>query len=325
MANPVDGAAKLPWKSGSTPLMLAPMQGITNRGLRSVFIQWVRPDAVFTELSRVRPGAKQPLSDNDLQEILGHSYETPLVVQLIGCDLPALLAAADVARHAGIIHVNINMGCPFGRMTSKSAGGALLKEPSAIKEILGALRPRISGSLSVKMRAGFDDPQQVFSLLPLFADIGIDFVILHPRTVRQRYTGHADHTITAAAVRRTSLPLIANGDITKVAEAFRVLESTGAAGLMLGRGAIGDPVLFQRIRGEAAAEPTRDERAAELRYYLVTLLEYYRDLFCGDTQVLCKMKAVITYVCDPHFTKYMKGLKRSKNLAEFARLIQGLE
>ena len=115
--------------------------------------------------------------------------------------------------------------------------------------MIPALRDAVAGTFSVKMRAGYDDPQQVFSLLPLFESAGVDFLILHPRTVVQEYAGLADHGITAGVVAATRLPVIANGDIRTVADGQRVLRLTGAAGLMLGRGAIADPLLFQRLRG----------------------------------------------------------------------------
>lgn len=321
----VDTTVNLPWKSDSTPLMLAPMQGITNRGLRAVFSRWVQPDVIFTEFIRVRPGSRKPLSSTDHLEIAAQGTSIPFVAQLIGRDLQALLAATEVVQNAGVKHVNINMGCPFGRMNAGSAGGALLKEPRGMESILRSLRKEVVGSLSIKMRAGYEDPMQIFSLLPLFEDVGIDFLVLHPRTVQQRYSGTADHALTQEVVKSTRIPLIANGDITTADEGCVILESTGAAGLMLGRGAIGDPLLFERIRGKAPAESTRNERAAELRYYLINLLDSYRDIFCGETQVLCKMKAVITYICDAHFSKHMKGLKRCKNLTKFAELIQGIE
>jgi tRNA-dihydrouridine synthase len=318
-------SGKIPWNHTLKPLMLAPMQGITNRGLRNVFSEWVRPDVIFTEFIRVRPGSKKPLSQTDLLEVADKGNSVPLVAQLIGRDMQALLLAADAVQNAGVRHLNINMGCPFGRMNARSAGGALLMEPAGIEEILLALRKEVAGSLSIKMRAGYEDPMQIFSLLPLFENVGIDFLVLHPRTVKQKYAGKADHVLTRRVVASTRIPLIANGDITTTAEGCEVLESTGSAGLMLGRGAIGDPMLFERLRGKAPAEPIRDLRAAELRYYLLKILDCYRDIFCGETQVLCKMKAVVTYICESQFSTHMKVLKRCKNLAKFVDLIQGIE
>src|SRR6185369_3064147 len=285
---------KLPWLPGQTPLMLAPMQGLTNRALRSLFISWVRPDVVWTEFMRVNPvAAKKRLAPGDLREISAVEDGVPLVVQLIGHGRESLVSAARAAQDAGAVHINLNMGCPYGRMTSGLTGGAMLKRPDLLEEIIPALREAVDGTFSVKLRAGYEQPRDVFSLLPLFERAGVDFLVLHPRTVRQAYGGFADHGITAEVVQQTRLPVIANGDIRSAADGLRVLKQTGAAGLMLGRGGIGEPMLFERLRGRASAEPELSERRAMLRRYLLDLLPRYGRLFCGDAQVLGKVKGVV--------------------------------
>ena len=309
---------KLPWLPGETPLMLAPMQGLTNRALRSLFVEWVRPDVVCTEFMRVNPvAAKKRLAPGDLREISPSEGGVPLVVQLIGHGREALVCAAQAAQDAGAAHINLNMGCPYGRMTSGLTGGGMLKRPELLEEIIPALREAIDGSFSVKLRAGYEDPQQVYSLLPLFEAAQVDFLVLHPRTVRQAYNGFADHGITAEVVKRTGIPVIANGDIRSSAGGLRVLQETGAAGLMLGRGGIGEPMLFQRLRGRAGAEPDCRERRSMLHRYLSDLLPRYCDLFCGDAQVLGKIKGIVANVEDPELDRELKQLKRSKTLQAF--------
>ena len=316
---------KLPWLPGEKPLMLAPMQGLTNRALRSLFVEWVRPDLVWTEFMRVNPvSEKKRLTPGDLREIAPFEGGVPLVVQLIGHGREALVSAARAAQQAGAVHINLNMGCPYGRMTSGLTGGGMLKRPELLEEIIPALREAIDGTFSVKLRAGYDDPQQVFSLLPLFEAAQVDFLVLHPRTVRQAYDGLADHGITAQVVRRTDIPVIANGDIRSSAVGLRVLEETGAAGLMLGRGGIGEPMLFERLRGRACAEPGCEERKAMLHRYLTDLLPRYCKLFCGDAQVLGKIKGVVANVEDPELDRELKQLKRSKTLAAFRAALQEL-
>jgi len=320
-----DSANILPWRSGTSPLMLAPMQGLTNRALRGLFCEWVRPDVVFTEFIRVRPGSRQPLSAVDRLETADDRSATPLVVQLIGRDTEALLAAARAAGEGGAAHLNINLGCPYGRMSLGSAGGALLKDPSGLAERLTRLRKAAPGSFSVKVRSGYDDPEQIFKLLPLFDDCGVDFLILHPRTVVQKFSGRADHLITARVVAATSLPVIANGDVTTVEEGQALLAETGAAGLMLGRGAIRDPRLFARLRREAPAEPDRAERAAEIRYYVSVLAERYGQIFSGEKQILNKLKTVLTMLReDPEFSRPVRRMLRCQSLAAMLELLESL-
>jgi tRNA-dihydrouridine synthase B len=324
MKAPMAKERKLPWLPGETPLMLAPMQGLTNRALRALLIDLVRPDVVFTEFMRVNAAAaKKRLAPGDLKDISPDQAGVPLVVQLIGHGREALVSAAQAAQDAGAVHINLNMGCPYGRMTSGLTGGAMLKRPDLLEEIIPALREAIDGTFSVKLRAGYEDPEQVFSLLPLFEAAEVDFLVLHPRTVRQAYEGFADHGVTAEVVKETTLPVIANGDIRSSVQGLRVLQETGAAGLMLGRGGIGDPMLFERLRGRAA-EPERQEMKSMLHRYLSELLPRYCELFCGDSQVLGKIKGIVSNVEDPELDQELKQLKRSKTLQAFRAAVEGL-
>ena len=315
----------LPWQTGTTPLMLAPMQGLTNRALRAYFIEHVRPDVIFTEFMRVNTAPTgMLLTAADLREIASEQEGVPLVVQLVGHGREALVSAAQTAQEAGAVHINLNMGCPYGRMGSGPTGGGMLRCPGDLAEVIPALRDAIDGSFSVKIRAGYDDPDQILSLLPLFESSGVDFLVLHPRIVVQKYDGVADHGVTAQVVRETRLPVIANGDIRIAADGGRVLGETGAAGLMLGRGAIADPLLFRRLRGVVNPEPDRAERRTELGRYLREMLTRYGRLFCGDTQVLSKVKEIIAYLDDPELAKPLKELRRCTTVRAFEAALHGL-
>ena len=311
-------APLLPWQAETKPLMLAPMQGLTNRALRAYFIDQVRPDVVFTEFMRVNAAAEvKRLSRTDLREMAAEEQGVPLVVQLVGHGAVALVSAAHAAQDSGAVHINLNMGCPYGRMTSGLTGGGMLKRPEELAAIISPLRDAVRGSFSVKIRAGYEDPEQIFSLLPLFETAGVDFLVIHPRTVLQEYRGAADHRITARVVQCTHLPVIANGDIRSAADGERVLRETGAAGLMLGRGAIADPLLFERLREGANKAPGRNDRSSQLGSYLTEMTVRYSGLFCGDMQVLGKLKAIISQMDDPELEKTLKELRRAKNLAAF--------
>lgn len=304
----------LPWDETVTPLMLAPMQGVTNRALRRMLIDWVRPDTVFTEFVRVSSVSRKRIANSDRREA-GASYgDVPLVVQLVGHDAAGLIRAAAEVEKAGARHLNLNMGCPYGRMTTGQTGGAMLKSPERLPEILAGLRALCKGSFSVKLRAGYDDPDQVFRVLPMFEDAGVDFLVIHPRTVAQKYAGRADHGITAEVVRSTSLPVIANGDIFDAEAGWRVLERTGAAGLMLGRGAIADPLLFERLRRRMKTDPDEREKEAVLAELLQRLVQPYQELFCGDAQVLARLKGVLAVVEDEDLREIVQRLKRTRTL-----------
>lgn len=304
--------------------MLAPLQGLTNRAMRALFVDWVRPDVVFTEFMRVSNGSRRHLAPRDQKEAISTAGDVPLVAQLVGNRATSLVAAARSAEELGVRHINLNMGCPYGRMTSGATGGGMLKDPAPLAEILPALRQAICGTFSIKVRAGYDNPEQILSLLSLFEKSGVDFLILHPRTVVQKYTGAADHAITRRVVSETPLPVIANGDIRTAAAGLQLLSESGAAGLMLGRGAIADPLLFKRLRLQQTTEPTRAEAAAMLRRYLGDLHSRYSQLFCGEQQILAKMKNAIVYIDNPFFADQVTRMKRSRSLAELTGHIETL-
>ncbi len=305
--------------------MLAPMQGLTNRALRAQFIERYHPDLVFTEFVRASASSKRCISQSDRLEVAEGAGAVPLVVQLIGSDTDALEQAAQIVQDLGAQHLNINLGCPYGRMTSNTAGGRMLKEPEKLEPILRRLRGVCGGSFSVKTRSGFDDPSQIFSLLPMFEACGVDFLVLHPRTVVQRYEGRADHSVTAGVVAQTRLPVIANGDVVDADGGLRVLAETGAAGLMLGRGAIADPLLFERLRGNYPELSSPAERRRELRSYLEDLVERYRLLFSGDQQVLTKMKEITGFAGGADFAETRRQLLRSKKLQHYSEILATLE
>ncbi|MHB8121194.1 MAG: tRNA dihydrouridine synthase [Desulfuromonadaceae bacterium] len=315
----------LPWQAGTTPLMLAPMQGLTNRALRAYFVEHVRPDVIFTEFMRVNTApAGAGLTAADLRDVATEQEGVPLVVQLVGHERGALVLAARVAQEAGAAHINLNMGCPYGRMGGGQTGGGMLRCPDNLAEVIPALRDVVNGSFSVKIRAGYDDPEQILTLLPLFESSGVDFLVLHPRTVVQKYEGIADHEVTARVVRGTRLPVVANGDVRSAADGGRLLGETGAAGLMLGRGAIADPTLFLRLRGGMDSEPGREVRRTELARYLREMLVRYGQLFCGDAQVLNKVKEIIAYLDDPELSKPLKEMRRAKTVRAFEAALLGL-
>lgn len=310
----------LPW-TRPQPLMLAPMQGLTNRALRGVYAETVRPDLLFTEFVRVRPRAKALVAQSDFVEALAKVPGTPLIVQVIGSAEEGVVEATRELVNRGVEHINVNMGCPFGRMTSVLAGGGMFRNPESVEPMLRELRTLVPGSLSVKTRTGIDDERQLFEILPAFEAAGIDFLVVHSRTVKQKYKGAANHLITQELVERTALPVIANGDIRSPDEAKRVLALTGASGLMLGRGAIADPRLFERIRGNAPATPSPDEHKKEIANHLKLLLERYQEIFCGEAQVLSKLRETFVYFGSPELRRWGRKLGKRKLLSGVSEML----
>ena len=203
-------------------------------------------------------------------------------------------------------------------------GGVMLERPDELRAHLAALRAATAGTFSVKVRAGYADPGQIFSLLPVFEAAGVDFLVLHARTVVQRYDGAADHGITARVVRQTRLPVIANGDICTAAGGARVLADTGAAGLMLGRGAMRDPLLFERLRGHATAAPTERELRVAQQHYLRRIAQRWGALFGADPQVLSKLKGALAVMDLPEDSRPHRALRKAKTVDAFCEAVEAL-
>jgi tRNA-dihydrouridine synthase len=294
------------------------MQGLTNRALRRVYAETVKPDLLFTEFVRVRPRAKVMVAQSDFSEALATCPGIPLIVQVIGCAEEGVVAATRELVERGVQHINVNMGCPFGRMTSVLAGGGMFRSPQTVEPMLRELRTIVPGSLSVKTRTGLDDERQLFEILPAFENAGIDFLIVHSRTVQQKYKGAANHAITQELVQRTSLPVIANGDVRSPDQASKVLAQTGACGLMLGRGAVADPRLFERIRGSAEAEPDPLEHKREMAAHFARLLAAYSEIFCGEAQILAKLRETFVHFSDPSLRQWGRKLGKRKLLSELS-------
>ncbi len=298
------------------------MQGVTNRGLREVFGSTVRPDVLFTEFVRVRPGSATPVSNADFTEATTAVAGIPLVVQVIGSADEGVVQATRDLVSRGVEHINVNMGCPWGRMTSVLAGGGMFRAPETVEPLLRELRQIVPGSLSVKTRSGIDDERQIFDVMSAFEAASIDFLVVHSRTVQQKYTGTANHDLTREIVKRSAIPVIANGDVTTVAQAKQVMEQTGATGLMLGRGAIADPWLFDRIRGLAPDKPDGIARRRELARHLSLLLASYETIFYGDAQILAKLKSVVALIKDPDQRRWCKALKKQQHIVSLRRLLE---
>jgi len=304
--------------------MLAPMQGITNRALRSVYGDRAKPDVLFTEFVRVRPKARQVIAKSDFIEATTRVAGIPLVVQVIGCADDGVVGAVQDLVDRGVEHINVNMGCPFGRMTSVLAGGGMFRYPETVYPMLAALREIVPGSLSVKTRLGIEQKREIFAVLDSFSRANIDFLIVHSRTVNQKYRGDADHVLSREIVETAAMPVIANGDIRSAADAKRVLKQTGAAGLMLGRGAVCDFKIFDRIRQKVTTDPTPQIRQQELTELYRSLLDGYQEIFHGDAQVLSKFREVLNQLDDPELARFKKQLRRAKTCDDLHRKLSSI-
>jgi tRNA-dihydrouridine synthase B len=248
-----------------TRLVLAPMAGVSVQAFRR---QGRRFGAGLVCSEMVSVAGIQHGNERTLGYLRVAADEHPLAIQIFGSDPGAMAEAARAVAAAGADIVDINFGCPVKKVTKTGAGASLLDDPGLATAIVGAVAGAVDLPVSVKMRRGTENGSRAcLELGPQLVAAGAASLTLHPRSARQMYTGTADHSLTAELVSLVGVPVIASGDVTSRARAQAVLATTGAAAVMVGRVAQGNPWALREIMGETA-EPSREEVVAELLLFI---------------------------------------------------------
>jgi nifR3 family TIM-barrel protein len=246
---------------------LAPMQDVTNLWFMKVIAHYGSPDYFFTEYFRVNDTSR--LNRSILAAITENDTGRPVFAQMIGESIPDLVRTAKELCNYNIAGVDLNMGCPAPRIYRKNVGGGLLLSPEKVDRILGELRSAVNDRpLTVKMRVGFENTDNFYEILDIINRHSIDLLSLHGRTVKDMYHGAVKYDLIASAVRRVDCPVLANGNIYSATTALEVLSQTGAAGVMVGRWAIGNPWIFNQIRQALRSEPIAPVPLVEVRNYI---------------------------------------------------------
>jgi tRNA-dihydrouridine synthase B len=258
------------WRIGPVEIpsrvVLAPMAGVSVQAFRR---QGRRFGAGLVCSEMVSCAGLEHRNERTLGYLRIAADEHPLAVQIFGSDPVTMGEAARMVEAAGADLVDINFGCPVRKVTKTGAGATLLESPARASAIVRAVADAVSVPVTVKMRRGVENGScACLELGPLLVEAGAASLTLHPRSARQMYTGEADHTLTAELVELVDVPVIASGDITSHARARMVLSTTGAAAVMVGRAAQGNPWAIREIVDELAAEPSREEVVAELLLFI---------------------------------------------------------
>ncbi len=253
-------------------LLLAPMQDITDLPFMRVLDRFGGgPDLYITEYFRVH--SESHLDRAILRSIDGNPTGKPISAQMIGQSIPDLVRTARALEKHHVAAIDLNLGCPAPIVCRKDAGGGLLRNRDHLDAILGRLREAISGRFTVKTRLGFHKPEEFEALLELFTRHHLDALSVHGRTVQEGYRTPIHPEWIRAAVERLTCPVFANGNVVSVATGLALLRRTGAAGLMIGRGAIRNPWLFQQLRdhwrGQAPSPPSLEN----LYHYVQSLYQ----------------------------------------------------
>lgn len=278
------------------PWILAPMAGVSEMPFRCMTLK-MGASAAPTELV----SAKGLLyGQARTARYLTHDplIETPFWVQLFGGDPESMAVGAERAAELGAKIIDINMGCPVRKVTRHGAGSALMQDPSRAAAIVEAIAKRTGLPVTCKIRAGWDAHSvNALELCKALADSGCVALAIHGRTRTQGYSGKADWELIRSVAQNASIPIIGNGDIVSAAEARMRLAESGCAAVMIGRGALGRPWLFEELAGLRTGPPKGDALWALVSKHLDAHLNFHG----GGLRAIKRFR--------PHLIWYAHGLR----------------
>ena len=277
-------------------LSLAPMQEVTDLPFWKVTHRYGPADVYFTEYFRVH--IHSTLEKDILRSIDENPPGRPVIAQMIGRDIPHLVRTVTALQQHNVTGIDLNLGCPAPVVCNKNAGGGLLRNLDEVDAILRALRDAVDCDFTVKTRVGFDEPDEFDRMLDVFAAHPIDALSIHGRTVKEKYRTPIHYDRIRQAVDRMDCPVYANGNIVSVAMAQRAFEQTGAAGLMVGRGAIRNPWIFAQIRAhfDPASGPAPVPTLRDLHGYVTDLFDAIPKPGVKEKKHVQKMKRYMNYI-----------------------------
>jgi tRNA-dihydrouridine synthase B len=257
-----------------TPVLLAPMTGVTDLPFRRV-VRGYGSGLNVTEMIASQAAIRE--TRQSLQKFAWDPIEDPVSMQLVGCTPYELGEAAKLSEDRGAAIVDINMGCPVRKVTNGDAGSALMRDlplaTALIKAVVGAVKVPVT----LKMRMGWDHSSlNAPELSRIAEDLGVKMITVHGRTRNQMYKGSADWAFVRQVKDAVSLPVIVNGDICSVDDAFTALDQSGADGVMIGRGAYGRPWLLRQVMDALEGRTPRADPTIDEQYRLI--LGHYEDM-----------------------------------------------
>ncbi|MBM3422232.1 MAG: tRNA dihydrouridine synthase DusB [Chlorobi bacterium] len=282
------------------PVILAPMEDVTDQAFRQL-CKRCGADIVYTEF--ISAEALRRGIEKTVRKLRVDAVERPVAVQIFGSTVESMIEAAAVAETYSPDFLDINFGCPTKKVAGKGAGAALLREPDTMQAIAEAVVRRVGIPVTAKTRIGWDhDSINIVDVVHRLQDAGIQALAIHGRTRSDMYKGRADRGWIAEAKRHATIPVIANGDIWSADDALAMITETGADGIMIGRGSIGNPFIFSQVRhlmktGTHAPPPGFRERIHAAVEHLRLSVH-----FKGEKYGNLEMRR--------HYATYLKGLPK---------------
>jgi len=297
------------------PYILAPMAGVTDLPFRLLCRE---QGAGLLCMEMVSAKAIQYNNKNTKALLEIHPEEPPVSLQLFGSDPEVISEIAKQIEELPFSILDINMGCPVPKIVRNGEGSALMKQPKLVHEIVSKTVKAIEKPVTVKIRKGFDDSCiNAVEIAKIIEDAGASAVAVHGRTREQYYSGKADWDIIRQVKEAVSIPVIGNGDVVSGASAIAMQKETGCDGVMIGRGAQGNPWIFSELlaydrTGEMPARPTMEE-IKQMIYRHARLQVKYKGEYLGIREMR------------KHVSWYTSGLPNSAKLRGEINAVESLE
>ena len=304
------------------PIALAPMAGVTDRPFRQLCRE-LGAGYVVTEMVSSNPQLKHTRKTKLRSNFDGEP--APLAVQIVGSDPDTLAQSAVYNVGLGAQVIDINMGCPAKKVCGKLGGSALLSDIVLVEEILKTVVAAVDVPVTLKIRTGPDsDNRNGLEVAKIAESCGVAALAVHGRTRADRFNGEAEYETLREICQITSLPIFANGDVTTAEQARHVLNYTGAAGLMVGRGAQGNPWIFREFNhflssGEVLPPP----KASEVHTVMSDHLKRLHDFYGEQLGVRVARKHIGWYLKDrPNSKQILYDLVRVQTAKEQFQLLE---
>ncbi|MBN2440660.1 MAG: tRNA dihydrouridine synthase DusB [Spirochaetales bacterium] len=285
-------------------IFLAPMAGFTDAAFRAICL---KKGAFFTYTEMVSAEACMRKSEKTLKLLERAESEKILGMQVFGSQPKQIAAAVREIIKYGPALIDLNCGCSIPKILKTGSGAHLLKNPKLIGEIIRAMNQETDVPVTLKIRSGWDTNTINYSEIGLIAqEAGASLITLHPRTRSERFSGHSDWDHITQLKDLLSIPVIGSGDLFTPEDVCAMLTRTGCDGVMIARGAIGNPFIFSEVRNACAGEISRVTITPEER--LLCALEHLKKFIAlkGEAKACTEMRK--------HFCAYTKGLSNSSVL-----------
>ena len=302
------------------PIHFAPLQGYTDVIYRNAHAACFGGiNAYYTPFVRLEKGT---FRHRDVRGIEPGNNQVPhLIPQLIAPTAEKAEKILSLFIEKGYKEADINMGCPFPILAKRHNGSGILPYPEDVQALLSLITKYPQISFSIKMRLGWEDPDECLKLAPIINELPLRQVVMHPRLGKQQYKGEVDLKAFEAFQHVCKHPLIYNGDINHIEDIHRIQEQfPGLAGMMIGRGLLANPALAWEYQQNRTLEfDEMKEKIQSMHTYVYE--EYIEQLKGGDLQILNKMKAFWEYLLPNADRKLLKAIHKSTNLHKYTQAV----